>query len=110
MTDTKDKLTDLPRHEPENPFNYTQLQLATRKKAISDAVKDFQNIPEGWIEWMYDYIERTPKEEIERIIDNKEWEVAPKERQQPGVVNCMEIIKDLGIDIEEEHEVSPWVG
>lgn len=81
-------MDDIPRHEPKNPFNYTSLELAERKKAIRDATKDYPNIPEGWIEWMYDLIKNTSEEEIKDIINNKKWENEPKERDPAGTIVC----------------------
>lgn len=81
-------MDDIPRHEPQNHFNYTPLELAERKKAIRDAVKDYPNVPEGWIEWMYDLIKNTPEEEIKDIINNKKWETEPKKRDKPGTIVC----------------------
>ena len=65
---------EIPRHEPENPYNYTPLQLATRKKALRDLQKDYPSLTYAWLEMVYDWHENTPKEEIERIINNKVFE------------------------------------
>jgi NADH:ubiquinone oxidoreductase subunit len=81
-------MDDIPRHEQKNPFNYTSLELAERKKAIRDATKDYPNVPEGWIEWMYDLIKNIPEEEIKDIINNKKWEDKPKERDAAGTIVC----------------------
>jgi NADH:ubiquinone oxidoreductase subunit len=81
-------MDDIPRHEQKNPFNYTSLELAERKKAIRDAVKDYPNVPEGWVEWMYDLIKNTSEEEIKDIINNKKWEDKPKERDPAGTIVC----------------------
>lgn len=35
----------IPRHEEENPYNYTNLEKAQRSKAIKDMIKDYPNIP-----------------------------------------------------------------
>ena len=40
----------IPRHQPENPLNYSDLQMAHRKKALLDMKKDYPNIPDGWLE------------------------------------------------------------
>ncbi len=85
-------ITEIPRHEPENPFNYSPLQLATRKKAIRDAKRDYPNLPEMWIEWMYDVVENTPKDEINDVIANKKWECSGEIKQNGGVVECMDIL------------------
>ena len=82
---------NIPRYEEPNPFNYDALELAKRKKAVNDAVKDYPNLPPLWIEWMYDLIRQKPVDEVRRIIINREWETAPKERTQAGSIICMTI-------------------
>ena len=68
----------IPRHVPENPYNYTNLQLAERKKALRDLERDYPNLPFGWLEMIYDFEKNTPKEEVEDIINKGRWEVPGK--------------------------------
>jgi hypothetical protein len=68
------ELENLPRHQQSNPFNYTKVQLAQRKKAIKDMIKDYPTVCPMWCEWIYDFGQYTPPEEIERIINSGEWE------------------------------------
>ena len=87
MTDTiiTNKIEDeIPRYEEKNPFNYTKVELARRKKAIRDAEKDYPGVPALWIEWMYDLIEQKGEDEIERIIENGEWSKEINEERQFG--------------------------
>ena len=63
----------IPRHTPSNPYNYTNTQLAQRKKALLDMRKDYPTIPEGWLEMAYDFNENTPQEEVEEIINTDKW-------------------------------------
>ena len=69
---------DIPRYVEPNPFNYTKVQLAQRKKALLDMKKDYPQLPEGWLEMVYDVHENTPKEEILDIINNGRWETKGK--------------------------------
>ena len=64
----------IPRHIPDNPYNYTTLQLAERKKALKDLVRDYPDLSLGWLEMAYDFHANTPQEEIKRIIGEKLWE------------------------------------
>ena len=65
----------IPRHVPENPFNYTKVQLAEKKKALMDLQRDYPNLPFAWLEMAYDFEKNTPKEEVEKIINEGLWEV-----------------------------------
>ena len=58
----------IPRHQPDNPYNYSNLEIAQRKKALLDMKKDYPNLPDAWLEMAYDFHEHTPKEEIEETI------------------------------------------
>lgn len=97
MTDTiTTKIDDeIPRHEPKNPFNYSKVQLAKRKKEISDAEKDYPNVPGLWVEWMYDLLQQKSSEEIEKIIESGEWEKHTNtERQFGGTIQSCEVLDD----------------
>ena len=83
----------IPRHKPENPYNYDNLQLAKRKKALLDMKKDYPLLPEGWLEMVYDFNENTPQEEVEDIIKNDKWGYAGKfSENNGGIVKCGEIL------------------
>tara|TARA_R110000823_G_scaffold42486_1_gene111296 strand:- start:901 stop:1233 length:333 start_codon:yes stop_codon:yes gene_type:complete len=93
----------IPRFVEKNFYNYSSLQLATRKKAIRDAEKDYPSVSPKFIEWMYDVIENKPKDEVEDIINNKLWETKAKPRMHGGIINdSMEIITDDNIEIKTE--------
>lgn len=64
----------LPRHEPNNPYNYSTLELALKQKALKAMKRDFPDVPDLWIELCYDTIGHMPSDEVDRIIANKEWE------------------------------------
>ena len=76
------EIPDAPRHVPENPFNYTKVQLAEREQAIRAMKRDYPNIPEMWLEHLWDFEFRTPKEEINAIINEGKWEVPGKFTQK----------------------------
>ena len=67
-------IQDIPRHQPENPFNYTASQLAERKKALRDMQRDYPDVPYAWLEMLYDWHKNTPSEEVEKIVNEGLWE------------------------------------
>lgn len=71
-----DKLSEqeIPRHKPENFYNYTELQLSERRQTLKAMHRDFPNLPWAWLEMVYDVEKNTPKEEIDEIINKKMWE------------------------------------
>ena len=80
MEDTKDiqdiqDIQDIPRHQPENAYGYTSVELAERKKALRDMERDYPKLPYAWLEMVYDFWKNTPPEEVEKIINEGLWEV-----------------------------------
>lgn len=83
----------LPRHVEENPFNYTNVQMAQRKKALLDMKKDYPSLPDGWLEMVYDFHEQTPKEEIETIMNQDKWKAPGMfSKSKGGTLYCAEIL------------------
>ena len=83
----------IPRHQPDNPYNYTNLQIAQRKKALLDMKKDYPNLPDAWLEMAYDFHEHTPKEEIEEIINTDKWSKPGQfSKNEGGTLVCCEIL------------------
>jgi len=83
MTDTE----EIPRHVPENHYNYTNVELAERKKALRDMERDYPHLPFGWLELVYDFEKNTPKEEVEKIINEGTFEVPGKFSELPKIEN-----------------------
>ena len=69
-----DDAAEIPRHVPDNPYNYSPEDLIVRKKALRDLVLDYPTLPVGWLEMAYDFEKNTPQEEIKKIIADKLWE------------------------------------
>ena len=82
-----DNLECIPRHVPNNPYNYTKLQLAERKQALKLLEREYPNLPFGWIEMCYDFEKNTPKEEIEEIINEGLWESGGRDHPIPEEQN-----------------------
>ena len=70
---------------PENPYNYTKVQLAERKKALRELEQIYPNLPFGWIEMCYDFEKNTPSEEVEDIINTGRFEVPGKFSELPEI-------------------------
>ena len=66
--------TELKRHKPENPYKYTNVELAERKKALRDMERDYPNLPYQWLEMVYDFNKNTPEDEVKKIINEGKWE------------------------------------
>ena len=63
-----------PRHQPSNPYNYTNLELAERKNTLKVMEREYPKLPYAWLEMVYDFNKNTPKEEVDRIINEGLWE------------------------------------
>ena len=85
---------EIPRYVDKNFYNYSALQLATRKKALRDIEKDYPLVPPKFAEWLYDVVENKPKEEVEKIINERLWEGKAKERMMGGIIDSVEILDD----------------
>ena len=68
------ELENLPRHQQANPLKYTKAELAQRKTAIKQMIRDYPKVDPMWCEWLYDFSKYTPPDELERIINTGEWE------------------------------------
>ena len=67
-------INELPRYQPENPYNYSNVELAQRTKAIKDIQKDYPKVNISWVEWLYDTIENLPEAEVQDIIEKNLWD------------------------------------
>ena len=83
--------TGLPRHIPNNPYKYSNLELAIKKKAIKAMKHDFPDVPDMWLELTYDTIGHMDPEEVDRIISSGEWEQKESKYKALGgtVVGCV---------------------
>lgn len=83
----------IPRHEEENPYNYTKVEKAERSKAIKDMAKDYPHLPHGWLEMVYDFWKNTPEEQVTKIINDGTWEKPGRfSNSTGGVINAMEVL------------------
>ena len=82
------------RYKDKNHYGYTDFELTIKKKAIRDAIRDYPNVPEMWINWAYDVVQKGyTTEEIQDIIDNNKWGGKPKERNMGGqITGAVEVL------------------
>ena len=82
------------RYKDKNHYNYTDYELSVKKKAIRDAIRDYPHVPQAWIEWLFDVVEKGySKEEIQDIIDNNKWGGPAKERVMGGqIVGAVQVL------------------
>jgi len=86
---------DLPKYQAPNPYNYTKIQYAKRKRDIKAMISDYPSVSPMWCEWLYDVIENTPKEEVEEIINKGLWEGPSKFAKAPGgILNTVEVLNE----------------
>jgi hypothetical protein len=57
-----------------NDMGFDELTLIRRKNEVKELSKLYPNIPEFWIEMAWNFHEKTPKEEQDRIIKEKLFE------------------------------------
>jgi hypothetical protein len=87
--------TDLPKYIAPNPYNYTKTDFAKRKRDIKAMIRDYPTVSPMWCEWLYDIIENMPKEEVEKIINEGQWEGPSKFAvAQGGVLNTVEVFNE----------------
>ena len=82
----------IPRHKPENHFNYTDDQLAEKKLAIEKLKIIYPTVPEYYAELVYDLCVNTEPEKIEEI--KKKIETTPFKYDYSGLQEELNKVKD----------------
>ena len=67
----------LPRYKESNPRNYDTLTLARKRTELKAMIGHYKDMSPAWLEMCWDFVENTPKERIQEIIDTKEFEKKP---------------------------------
>ena len=60
-------ISGIPRHKPENPYKYSEDDLAEKKLAIEKMKIVFPTVPEYYAEMVYDLCKNTEQSKIEEI-------------------------------------------
>lgn len=67
----------LPRYKESNPRNYDELTLARKRVELKAMIAHYKDMSPAWLEMCWDFVENTPKERINEIIETKEFEKKP---------------------------------
>ena len=68
----------IPKYVEPNPRGYTELQLAKKRAETADLLLHHPTLSPAWLAMIWDFVVNTPKERIEEIINNKEFEKPSK--------------------------------
>jgi hypothetical protein len=60
-------ISGIPRHKGENPFNYTEDDLADKALALEKMKTIYKDVPLYYAEMVYDLCKNTPQSKIEEI-------------------------------------------
>lgn len=69
-----------------NSHGLDKLQLSRRKHDMKLLKKQYPNLPDAWLEMAWNFVERTPPEEVHRIIESGDWEKPPANPHRAGGV------------------------
>lgn len=101
----EDILKEIPRYEMPNPRGYTNLQLEEKQKQVKKLHKDHPNVPEYYLEMLYDYLFSKDEETLKKMInENVHGEPAKNPRVPIPAEVGIEIIKAKDDDVEK-HEL-----
>ena len=80
-------MDDIPRQTKVlNSNGLNKLQLCRRKHDIKLLKKQYPNLPDMWLEMDWNFVERTPPEEVDKIIQSGAWEKSPANPHRAGGV------------------------
>jgi hypothetical protein len=87
-------LKECPRHEMDNYRNYTNIELERKAKQIKVLHKDYPNVPEYWLDMLYDYLATKNEETLEKMVNEDTHGEPPINPRNP-------IPAEIGIEIEK---------
>jgi len=90
-------LKDVPRYVMPNPRNYTNMELEKKAKQIKVLHKDYPNVPEYWLDMLYDYLITKDDDTLEKMINTEIHSRPPKNPRNP-------VPAEIGIEIEKYRE------
>lgn len=80
------EVPDIPRHEPSNPMGLTKKELALRKYQIAELEKLYPNVPNMWLNYVWDYHYSHDKEELDKKIDSGFFETPASKRDPSNIL------------------------
>ena len=60
-------IKDIPKHKPENPFNYTEDELAEKALALETMKVISKDVPTYYADLVYDLCKNTPQDKIDEM-------------------------------------------
>ena len=64
-------LKECPRHKMDNYRNYSNIELERKAKQIKVLHQDYPNVPEYWLDMLYDYLATKSEETLEKMVNQK---------------------------------------
>lgn len=90
-------MDDIPRQAKTlNAEGFNNAQLARRRFEVSILKERYPSLPDTWLDMVWNFVERTPKETVDRIMTTGEWEKPPVTPHEHGG-----IVKD-GVTVDSE--------
>jgi len=91
-----------------NSCGFTDDVLRRRDLEMKELIKAYPNVCPAWLELAWNYTEYTPKEEQDRIINEKLWEGKPTHKRQTGgtITNAIRILTADGEEKIEDASVN----
>ncbi len=80
----------IPRREQDNPFQYTEDQMAARKLAVKQAMELYPGVAQLHAEWAYDLCVNTPPEELQEIMHRVDTNPSRREEKIGGLTEKTE--------------------
>ena len=87
-------LKECPRHKMENHRNYTNVELELKAKRVKALHQDYPNVPEYWLDMLYDYLSKKDDETLTQMVNGDSHGQAASNPRTP-------IPAEYGIEIEK---------
>lgn len=91
-------LKQCPRHEMENPRNYTNMELEVKAKRVKVLHQDYPNVPEYWLDMLYDYLSKKDDKTLTQMV-NEDTHGEPASNPRTPVP------AEIGIKIEKAEPI-----
>ena len=98
-------LKDIPRHVPENPRNYTKMQIEEKIKKVKELHADYPNVSESWLEMLYDFLFSKDDKTREAMV-NEGWYDGPAKNDRKPVPAEVGITIEKACDVEKTPDFS----
>ena len=87
-------LKECPRHKMENHRNYTNIELEMKAKRVKVLHQDYPNVPEYWLDMLYDYLSKKDDKTLEKMVNEDTHGQAAINPRTP-------VPAEIGIEIEK---------